>query len=154
MSVDINSFAPDFTLKDSEGNDVSLSDFKGKPVLILFFPLAFSGVCTKELCFVRDHLSSFNQLSINILAISVDSFFTLAEFKKQQHLSFSLVSDFNKEVSQEYGAYYNEFFGMHGVSKRSAFVVNAEGKVIYVEILDKASEMPNFEAIQDIINKL
>lgn len=152
MAISIYSSAPDFTLKDSEGNDVSLSDFKGKPVLLLFFPLAFSGVCTKELCYVRDQINNFNHLTIDILAISVDSFFTLAEYKKQQQLKFHLISDFNKEVSKEYGAYYDEFFGMHGVSKRSAFIIDPDGKIVYAEVLDKASEIPNFEAIQDIIN--
>ena len=154
MTINVYSSAPDFTLKDSEGNDVSLSDFKGEPVLILFFPLAFSGVCTKELCYVRDQISNYNQLNVKILAISVDSFFTLAEFKKQQQLNFKLLSDFNKEVSKEYGAYYDEFFGMHGVSKRSAFIVDRDGIIVYTEVLDRASEVPNFEAIQGVINGL
>ena len=154
MATNINSTAPNFTLKDSDGSEVSLSDFKNKPVLILFFPLAFSGVCTKELCYVRDQTAKFNQLAIDILAISVDSFFTLAEYKKQQQLNFKLLSDFNKEVSKEYGAYYDEFFGMHGVSKRSAFVIDRDGVIVYAEVLDNAGEIPNFDAIHDIINNL
>jgi len=152
--LSLNQSAPNFTLKDSEGNDVSLTDFKGGPVVVLFFPLAFTGVCTKELCAVRDSIGVYNSLNSKVLAISVDSFFTLAQFKNQQNLNFPLLSDFNKEVSQAYGAYYDEFFGMHGVSKRAAFIVDAEQKIIYAEVLDKASELPNFEAIQSSLQKL
>lgn len=152
--VKINQKAPEFTLKDSDGNDVSLTNFKGTPVVILFFPLAFTGVCTKELCSVRDSISVYNAANSNVLAISVDSFFTLAQFKNQQNLNFPLLSDFNKEVSQAYGAYYEEFFGMHGVSKRAAFVLDSELNVVYAEVLEKASELPNFEAIQSTLQKL
>jgi peroxiredoxin len=150
----LNQPAPQFTLKDSDGNDVSLSDFKGSPVLVLFFPLAFTGVCTKELCSVRDSISIYNSANAKVIAISVDSFFTLAQFKNQQNLNFPLLSDFNKEVSKSFGAYYEEFFGMHGVAKRSAFVLDANQKVVYAEVLDKASELPNFEAIQSTLSKL
>lgn len=152
--VQVNQQAPQFTLKDSEGNDVSLHDYKGRPVLILFFPLAFTGVCTKELCSVRDSIGIYNSTNSRVLAISVDSFFTLAQYKNQQNLNFPLLSDFNKDVSQAYGAYYEEFFGMHGVSKRAAFVVDAEQKIVYAEVLEKANDLPNFEAIQSMLQKL
>lgn len=154
MSLIINNIAPDFTLKDSDGNDTSLSQFKGQPVVILFFPLAFTGVCTKELCSVRDNMSIYEKLNAQILAISVDSFFTLSQFKKQQDLNFPLLSDFNKDTSKAYGAYYDEFFGMHGVSKRSAFVVDKNGKIQYAEVLDKASDLPNFDMIQTVLSQL
>jgi glutaredoxin-dependent peroxiredoxin len=150
----INQPAPGFILKDSDGNDVSLSSYAGSPVVILFFPLAFTGVCTKELCSVRDSITVYNNAKATVLAISVDSFFTLAQFKKQQNLNFSLLSDFNKEVSQAYGAYYDEFFGMHGVSKRAAFVINSEQQIVYAEVLDKASDLPNFDVIQETLNKI
>lgn len=152
--VKVNQQAPGFTLKDSDGNDVSLSDYAGSPVLILFFPLAFTGVCTKELCSVRDSIAVYNSFNAKVLAISVDSFFTLAQFKNQQNLNFPLLSDFNKEVSKTYGAYYDEFFGMHGVAKRSAFVLDADHKIVYAEVLEKASDMPNFEAVQSTLSKL
>ncbi len=152
--VNINQNAPNFTLKDSEGNDVSLSDFKGTPVVLLFFPLAFTGVCTKELCSVRDSISVYNSSSAKVLAISVDSFFTLAQFKSQQNLNFPLLSDFNKEVSQAYGAFYEEFFGMHGVSKRAAFVIDSNQNIAYAEVLEKASDLPNFEALQDTLQRI
>jgi len=152
--VNIKEKAPAFTLKDSEGNDVSIRDFKGSPVLILFFPLAFTGVCTKELCLVRDSMDIYNKVSSTVLAISVDSFFTLGQFKNQQNLNFPLLSDFNREVSNMYGAYYDEFFGMHGVSKRAAFVLDAEQNIVYTEVLEKASELPNFDKIQSVLSKL
>lgn len=146
--------APGFILKDSEGNDVSLSEYLGKPVLILFFPFAFSGVCTKELCMIRDNISYYEKLGIDILAISVDSFFTLAQFKQQQGLNFKLLSDFNKATAKSYGALYDEFFGMIGVAKRSAFVVDKNGTLVHCEVLDKASDLPNFDMIQQAIAKL
>lgn len=152
--LSLNQTAPNFTLKDSDGNDVSLKDFKGGPVVVLFFPLAFTGVCTKELCAVRDSIGVYNSLNAKVLAISVDSFFTLAQFKNQQNLNFPLLSDFNKEVSKAYGSYYDEFFGMHGVSKRSAFIIDADQKIVYSEVLEKASDLPDFVAIQSTLQKL
>jgi peroxiredoxin len=154
MILKIGDTAPEFTLKDSDGNDVSLSDFAGKPLVILFFPLAFTGVCTKELCMVRDNMTYYNNLGVDIVAISVDSFFTLAQFKQQQLLNFKLLSDFNKSTAQSYGALYDEFFGMVGVAKRSAFVVDRDSKLVYCEVLDKASDLPNFDNIRSVISKL
>src|SRR5690348_13944343 len=105
--------APDFTLFDSAKNKVSLQDYKGKKVVLLFFPLAFTSVCTKELCYVRDNITLFNNIDAQVLGISVDSLYTLAKFKEEQGLNFPLLSDFNKEVSKAYGALYNEFsYGM------------------------------------------
>lgn len=154
MLLKIGETVPDFTLKDSEGNDVSLSDYNGRPLVILFFPLAFTGVCTKELCMVRDNMKLYSNLGTEIIAISVDSFFTLAQFKQQQDLNFKLLSDFNKTTAKAYGALYDEFFGMVGVAKRSAFIIDQNMKLIYCEILDKASELPNFEAIRSTLAKL
>lgn len=154
MSLKIGDVAPEFTLKDSEGNDVSLSDYAGKPLVILFFPLAFTGVCTKELCMVRDNMSFYNKVGVDVVAISVDSFFTLAQFKQQQALTFKLLSDFNRTTARAYDALYDEFFGMNGVAKRSAFIVDRDSKIIFREVLDKAADLPNFEAIQSVLNKI
>lgn len=154
MKLKIGDIAPDFTLKNSEGEEMLLSDFKGKPALILFFPLAFTGVCTKELCSVRDSIAVYESLNTQVLAISVDSFFTLQKFKDEQKLNFPLLSDFNKEVSEAYGALYEEFFAMKGVSKRSAFVVDENGKIAYAEVLEKASDLPDFNAIKEVIEKI
>ena len=130
MSVSIGEKAPNFTLRNTAKAEVSLSDFEGKNVVLLFFPLAFTGVCTTELCTMRDDIASYQGLDAEILAISVDSLFTLEKFKNEQNLNFSLLSDFNKNVSKAYGALYEEFvLDMKGVSKRSAFVIDKEGMV-------------------------
>lgn len=147
--------APSFTLYNTEKQAVSLSDYKGKTVLLLFFPLAFTSVCTTELCSIRDNIALYNELNTQVLGISVDSFYTLAKFKESLNLNFPLLSDFNKEVSKDYGSLYETFgFGMKGVSKRSAFVIDKEGKVVYSEILENAGEVPDFTPIKETINRL
>jgi peroxiredoxin len=152
MSISIGQKAPEFSLHSSDKKEIKLSDYKGKNVVLLFFPLAFTSVCTTELCNMRDNIASYNSLNAEILAISVDSIFTLDKFKQEQNLNFPLLSDFNKEVSTAYGSIYNDFvFGMKGVSKRSAFVIDAEGMVKYAEVLEDAGKVPNFEAIQQAL---
>lgn len=149
MALQIGDKAPDFKLYNSDKQEVSLSDYKGKSVVVLFFPLAFTGVCTAELCEIRDNISTYSSLNAEILGISVDSLFTLEKFKEEQKLPFQLLSDFNKEVSASYGALYENFvLGMKGVSKRSAFVVDAEGIIQYVEVLESAGDIPDFNAVQ------
>jgi peroxiredoxin len=149
MKIEAGQKAPDFSLYDSEKNKVSLSDHKGKNVLLLFFPQAFTSVCTKELCNVRDNIAQYNNVNALVFGISVDSIFTLAKFKDEQKLNFPLLSDFNKETSQAYGTLYDTFvFDMKGVSKRSAFVIDESGIVQYAEVLENAGDMPNFEAIE------
>lgn len=154
MKLKTGDEAPLFTLKDSDGNDVSLASYSGKPVVVLFFPLAFTGVCTTELCTIRDTMKEYEQLDTAVLAISVDSFFTLKKFKESENYNFPLLSDFNKETAIAYGAIYDEFFGMKGVAKRSAFVVDAQGKIAYAEVLEKASDLPDFDAIKTVLKGL
>lgn len=155
MSLQVGQAAPDFSLFDSDKNKVSLSSFKGQPVLVLFFPLAFTGVCTAELCSVRDSIAQYNQVNAQVLAISVDSLFTLGKFKEEQNLNFPLLSDFNKEVSQAYDAFYTNFvLDMAGVSKRAAFVVDKDGNIAYAEVLESAGDLPNFGAIHATLNSL
>ena len=155
MKIETGSAAPNFTLHDTEKKPVALHDQKGKNVLLLFFQLAFTGVCTKELCSVRDSISIYNNANATVFGISIDTPQTLARFKTEQNLNFSLLSDFNKEASALYGCMYEEFIGwMKGVSKRSAFVIDAAGTVQYAEVLENAGELPNFEAIQKILEKL
>ncbi len=155
MKIQPGQKAPDFTLYDSTKNQVKLSDLKGQPVLLLFFPLAFTSVCTAELCSVRDNISFYNNSHAKVLGISVDSLHTLARFKEEQHLNFPLLSDFNKEVSAAYGSLYEQFgYNMKGVSKRSAFVIDKQGIVQYAEVLENASEQPSFKSIQQSIENL
>jgi peroxiredoxin len=155
MKLTIGQSAPAFELIDTEKNKVSLADQKGKNVLLLFFPMAFTGVCTKELCGIRDNIAFYNNTNANVFGISVDSPFTLAKFKEEQGLNFPLLSDFNKEVSTAYGAIYDAFIGwMKGVSKRSAFVIDKQGVIQYAEVLESAGDLPNFAAIQQTLSSL
>jgi peroxiredoxin len=147
--------APDFALRASDKSLVKLSEQKGKNVLLLFFPFAFTGVCTKELCMMRDSLAEYEQLDAQILAISVDSPYTLAKWKEEQGFNFPLLSDFNKTVSKKYDSLYKEFgLGLKGVSKRSAFVVDKKGVIQYAEVLENAGELPNFEAINQTLQRI
>ena len=152
MKLAVGQKAPGFTLFNSNKEKVSLEDFKGKKVLLLFFPQAFTGVCTKELCGVRDNLSWYNNVDAQVLGISVDSVFTLNTYSKEQSFNFPLLSDFNKEVSREYGSLYDTWiFDMKGVSKRSAFVIDREGIIRYAEVLDNAGDVPDFDKINAAI---
>lgn len=147
--------APQFVLHDTDKKEISLADQLGKTTLLLFFPLAFTSVCTKELCSVRDNMTQYNNANAQVFGISVDSPQTLAKFKAEQLLNFTLLSDFNKEASAAYGALYDSFAGwMKGVSKRSAFIIDKEGIIRYAEVLENAGELPNIEAINDILNQL
>lgn len=155
MKIEIGQPAPDFTLFDSEKKQITLSELKGNNVLLLFFPLAFTSTCTKELCSVRDHIAWYNNANAKVFGISVDALHTLAKYKEEQHLNFTLLSDFNKEVSRLYDTIYEMFgYNMKGVSKRSAFVIDKSGIVRYAEVLENASEVPDFEAIQQILSEL
>ena len=141
--------APDFALFDTEKKKISLSDYRGRNLLILFFPLAYTSVCTAELCSIRDNMSRYNSLDTDVIGICVDSLFTLKKFREDEKINFPLLSDFNREISALYGSIYDVFaFDMKGVSKRSAFLIDREGIVRYAEILDNAGELPSFEAIK------
>ncbi len=152
MAIKVGDQAPSFTLYSSSKEEVSLQDFQGKNVVLLFFPLAFTSVCTEELCTMRDNLSIYDGLNAQVLGVSVDSLFTLDKFKAEQRLNFPLLSDFNKEVARSYGALYEDFvLGMKGVAKRSAFVIDGDGVIRYAEVLDNAGDLPNFTAIMDAL---
>ncbi|MBE2229848.1 MAG: redoxin domain-containing protein [Chitinophagaceae bacterium] len=155
MAITTGQQAPDFTLFDHEKNPVKLSEQKGHPVLLLFFPQAFTSVCTKELCSVRDSISIYNNAQAKVFGISVDSVFTLARFREEQQLNFPLLSDFNKEVSSLYGTIYQDWIlNMKGVSKRSAFVIDKEGIIRYAEVLESAGDIPDFDKINETLNGL
>ena len=152
MGLQIGEQAPDFKLFSSELKEVSLADFKGKKVVLQFFPMAFTGTCTTQLCTMRDSFGFYEGMNAVVLGISVDSPFTLAKFKEEQSYQFPLLSDFNKETSTAYGALYEEFvYNLKGVSKRAAFVIDEEGKVSYAEVLESAGDLPDFNAIKAIV---
>lgn len=156
MSIQVGQAAPAFTLYDTDKNKVSLADLKGKNVVVLFFPLAFTGVCTTELCNVRDNIAVYNNTNATVLGVSVDSLFTLGKFKAEQHLNFPLLSDFNKDAAKAFGVLYETFpaFEMQGVSKRAAFVIDAEGVVRYAEVCPTPGDLPDFAAIQQTLSTL
>jgi peroxiredoxin len=155
MNLQKGDLAPDFTLPTSDKKTYTLSENRDKNTVILFFPLAFTGVCTTELCSIRDNYHVYEKLDANVVAISVDSFATLAKFKEVENYNFPLLSDFNKEAGEKYGVLYEVFaMGHKGVTKRSAFVVDKKGVIQYAEVLENAGELPNFAAIQETLSKL
>jgi peroxiredoxin len=155
MTIEIGQQAPDFTLRDSDRNIVTMHEQRGKNVLLLFYPLAFTSTCTKELCAIRDDISRYNNASATVFGISVDSYATLKKFKAEQAYNFSLLSDFNKEASMQYGCLDDNFAGwMKGVSMRAAFIIDKEGIIQYAEILESAGDLPNFEAINAKLEQL
>jgi peroxiredoxin len=154
-SLSIGDKAPDFSLFNTEKQAVTLSELKGQNVVLLFFPLAFTSTCTAELCGVRDDIANYSKLDAKVFGISVDSLFSLGKFKEEQGLNFDLLSDFNKTASTDYGSLYDSFvLGMNGVSKRSAFVVDKEGIIRYVEVLESAGDIPNLDAVKQVLAKL
>ena len=155
MAIAKGQKAPLFSLYDSDKHKTALEDFKGKNVLILFFPLAFTSVCTAELCDIRDNMASYNRVNAQVLAISVDSLYVLNQFKAAQRLNFPLLSDFNKEVSTAFDVLYETFsYEMKGVSKRAAFVLDRAGVIQYSEECTKPSDLPDFNAIQAVLDNL
>lgn len=154
MAISVGDLAPNFNLPNTSNEAVSLESFRGQPVVVLFFPLAFTGVCTAEMCTMRDNMAQYNGFNAQVLGISVDSPFTLSQFKDKENLNFPLLSDFNKKASEAYGIVYKDFFGLVGVAKRSAFVVDANGKVAYAEVLENAGNQPDYSAIQQTLRSL
>lgn len=155
MSLTIGQMAPDFTLFDTNKQQVSLSSLRGSNVVLVFFPLAFTGVCTAELCSLRDNIAVYGGLDATVLGLSVDSLFSLGKFREEQNLNFSLLSDFNKEVSEAYGSIYETFaFGMKGVSKRSVFVIDKQGILRHSEVLEDAGKVPDFDKVQEVLKSI
>lgn len=155
MTLNIGIIAPDFTLKNTELQDVSLSNYKGQNVVLLFFPLAYTSTCTEELCHMRDNIAKFNDLNATVLAISVDSPFTLKKYKEDHSLNFPVLSDFNKSTSQAYGSFYEDFvLGLKGVAKRAVFLIDKNGTLQYSEVLENAGNLPNFESLDKALSNL
>ncbi len=152
MSLQVGDKAPDFKLFSSELQEVALSDFAGKKLVVHFFPLAFTGTCTTQLCTMRDSFGFYEGMNAAIVGISIDSPFVLAKYKEVEAYQFPLLSDFNKEASQAYGAFYDEFvYNLKGVAKRAAFVIDEKGMIAYAEVLENAGDLPNFDAIKKVV---
>jgi len=153
MTIQVGEQAPDFTLYNTEQKEISLKNLTSKSnFVVFFFPFAFTSVCTQELCSTRDEISVYENLNATVIAISVDSLFTLRKFREENELPFDLLSDFNKEVSPKYDSVDQNFpFGLKGVTKRSAFVIDKQNTIRYVEILDDGDELPSFDKIQEAL---
>ena len=124
-------------------------------MVLLFFPLAFTGTCTEELCSIRDNYHEYESLDSEVVGISVDSPFTLAKYKEEQKYNFPLLSDFNKEVSRSYGSLYDNFIlDMREVSKRSVFVIDRKGTIQHVEVLENAMEIPDFTVVKNVLEDI
>jgi len=155
MTLKVGDKAPAFKLIDTDKNEVTLANYQGKNLIVHFFPAAFTGVCTTQLCTVRDAISMYQNDACDVVAISVDLPFTLGKFKELQNLNFTLLSDFNKEASAAYCAIYDSWIlGLKGVSKRAAFVIDANGVIKYAEVLESAGDLPNFAAINETLASL
>ncbi|UJR09360.1 hypothetical protein I4U23_013604 [Adineta vaga] len=155
-TLHIGDQAPDFSLYNTANEQIALHDLIEKSnIVLLFFPLAFSDVCTNELCSIRDNMNRYEQLNATILGISVDSMFALNKFKEEHKLQFELLSDFNKDVARQYHVLYKDFplFNMKDVTKRAAFVIDRKGLIQHVEILDEPGNIPNFHAIEETLDK-
>ena len=147
MSIDVGTRAPDFTLMNQERQQVTLSDMRGAPVVLAFFPGAFSSVCTKELGTMRDSLGTLAAARVTVLGISVDTFFALKAFHDQERLPFALLSDFNKQTIRDYGVFNDDMIGLKGIAKRAVFVLDKDGIVRYREVLEDARNEPDYEKV-------
>ena len=154
MSVDVGTKAPDFTLMSHERQPVTLSEQRGRPVVLAFFPAAFSSTCQKELCHFRDELSRFNHAHAQVYGISVDTFFALKAFHDAQALPFPLLCDFNKQVIREYGVFNEDMIGLKGIAKRAVFVIDRDGVVRHREVLDDARNEPDYEKVFAAVERL
>ena len=147
MSVDVGSKAPDFTLTNQDRQPVTLSGQRGKPVVLAFFPAAFSSVCTKELCTFRDSMAKLGAATAQVYGISVDTFFTLKAFQDHEKLTFPLLSDFNKQVIRDYGVFNEDMIGLKGIAKRAVFVIDKDGIVRHREVLEDARNEPDYDKV-------
>lgn len=154
MAADTGSTAPDFTLPNQDREPVTLSKQRGRPTVLAFFPAAFSSVCQKELCTFRDALTRLNKVNAQVYGISVDTFFALKAFADQQHLTFPLLSDFNKQVICDYGVFNEDMIGLKGIAKRAVFVLDKNGVVRHREVLDDARHEPDYEKVYTAVAAL
>ena len=154
MSIDVGSAAPDFTLPNQDREPVTLSARRGRPVVLAFFPAAFSSVCIKELCTFRDRLPMLNLADAQVYGISVDTFFTLKAFQNDQQLTFPLLSDFNKQVIRDYGVFNEDMIGMKGIARRAVFVIDKAGIVRHSEVLADARNEPDYEKVFSALDEL
>ena len=146
-TVDVGTNAPDFTLVNQDRQPVTLSASRGKPVVLAFFPAAFSSTCTAELCTFNNRMSQLNAANAQVYGISVDTFFALKAFRDSQHLSFPLLSDFNKEVIRLYDVFFEDMIGLKGLAKRAVFVIDKDGVIRHRQVVQDARNEPDYEQV-------
>lgn len=152
MAVDVGSKAPDFTLVNQDRQPVTLSrELEKGPVVLAFFPGAFSGTCTKEMCNFRDTMSSFRSVDANVLGISTDTFFTLKAWDDQQRLGFPLLSDYNKDVIRAYGVVNPDMIGLKDIARRAVFVIDKSGVVRHREVVEDARNEPDYTRLNEAV---
>jgi peroxiredoxin len=155
MSIAVGAKAPDFTLPNEDREPVSLSaELKKGPVVLAFFPAAFSSVCTTEMCTFRDSAAELNKVGANVLGVSVDTFFALKAWKDANHLNFPLLSDFNKSVIRQFGVVNPDMIGLKDIAKRAVFVIDKSGAVRYAEVLDDARNEPDYGKVKQALASL
>jgi peroxiredoxin len=158
MALPVGSKAPDFTLKSKQADgvkDVSLADYAGKSnVVILFFPLAFTGVCTAEMCDITAGLGAYDSLGAKVIAISVDSPFAQEAWAKKENITVTLASDLNKKTAAAYGTLLDDLGGFGSASARAAFVIDKAGVIQYAEQTPTPKDLPNFEAVKKKLAEL
>ena len=156
MVVDIGNPAPDFTLPDHERKTRNLSEFRGKKLILAFFPGAFTGVCTREACVFRDELSNLNVLNAQVVGISVDSPFAQKAFATANNITLPFLSDYNRETVTRYDIALNDFAGLQGYvsAKRSIFILDSQGIVRYRWITDDPGVEPNYVEVKEELAKI
>ena len=144
--------ASPFALHQAPGELVDVgAEFGSAPIVILFFPLSFSSVCSDEFCTIRDDWKAWTDLDAKVYGISVDSPFVTQKFRELENLPFPLLSDFNREVATQFDALHDDLFGLKGVAKRSAFVIDREGTIVYASVSDDPGQMVDFDAIKSAV---
>jgi glutaredoxin-dependent peroxiredoxin len=155
MSVDVGAKAPDFTLPNQDRESVTLSDkLKNGPVVLAFFPAAFSSVCQQEMCTFRDSMTDLNKSNAQVLGVSTDTFFALKAWGDAQKLNFPLLSDYNKDVIRKYGVVNPDMIGLKDISKRAVFVIDRNGIVTHREVLDDARNQPDYDKVKQSLSGL
>ena len=154
--VGVGDKAPDFELVDQDRKPRRLSEFRGRKVVLAFFPGAFTSVCTKELCTFRDSLQRLKGLKAEVIGISVNDPFTLKGFAEVNNLNFPLLSDYNREVAGLYGGYHDDFVGLRGyrAAKRAVYVIDSEGTIRYAWVSDNPAVEPNYEEIERALSQV
>ena len=155
MAVETGAKAPDFTLPDQDRQPVTLSErLVSGPVVLAFFPAAFSGTCQKEMCTFRDSMAELKKVNAQVFGISVDSFFALKAWADAQGLNFPLLSDFNREVIRKYGVVNPDMIGLKDISKRAVFVIDRQGIVRHQEVLEDARNEPDYGKVKQAVATL